>query len=331
VFNFQIKKPEVITDNRTATFQNASGTVAYLSDIPEVNVVDIVAGDNISITEDEGVFTINSLGNENPYVRNVQLRNSLTNTTYFESEDCVFEYDELEAPINSVRFLFNENISYESFDFDETILGRAYFYYQNETIEFFNLTTENSLIIDNYIEFNVPFSDYYFEATLTPRTLKEVSFTLSPDVVKSTETNIAFDGSISDFCVKFINLNIAPTIESSAITNEKNTTTNTITTKNTPLNLTYDINISKSGRMVTINGSITNTTIDNIESASEDANFFFEITDSGYLPNTLETFPFLCYGIEVYTYVFFINNKLYCGNIPSGERRYFNATYFTQN
>jgi hypothetical protein len=37
-FNFQIKKPTVITANRTATFQNASGTVAYLSDIPAVPV-----------------------------------------------------------------------------------------------------------------------------------------------------------------------------------------------------------------------------------------------------------------------------------------------------
>jgi hypothetical protein len=35
-FNLQIKKPTVITANRTATFQNASGTVAYLSDVPTV-------------------------------------------------------------------------------------------------------------------------------------------------------------------------------------------------------------------------------------------------------------------------------------------------------
>ncbi len=34
-FSFQIKKPSVLTNNRTATFQDASGTVAYLSDIPE--------------------------------------------------------------------------------------------------------------------------------------------------------------------------------------------------------------------------------------------------------------------------------------------------------
>ena len=34
VFNFQIKKPAAIADNRIATFQNASGVVAYTSDIP---------------------------------------------------------------------------------------------------------------------------------------------------------------------------------------------------------------------------------------------------------------------------------------------------------
>jgi hypothetical protein len=34
-YQLSIKKPTVITDNRTATFQDASGTVAYLSDIPQ--------------------------------------------------------------------------------------------------------------------------------------------------------------------------------------------------------------------------------------------------------------------------------------------------------
>jgi hypothetical protein len=33
LFNFSISKPTIITDNRVATFQDASGTVAYLSDI----------------------------------------------------------------------------------------------------------------------------------------------------------------------------------------------------------------------------------------------------------------------------------------------------------
>jgi hypothetical protein len=37
-FNFQIKKPTVITADITATFQNNSGTVAYLADIPAVPV-----------------------------------------------------------------------------------------------------------------------------------------------------------------------------------------------------------------------------------------------------------------------------------------------------
>jgi hypothetical protein len=35
-FNLQIKKPTVITANRTATFQDASGTIAYLSDITAI-------------------------------------------------------------------------------------------------------------------------------------------------------------------------------------------------------------------------------------------------------------------------------------------------------
>jgi len=36
-FGLSIKKPTTVTTNRTATFQDASGTVAYLSDIPATN------------------------------------------------------------------------------------------------------------------------------------------------------------------------------------------------------------------------------------------------------------------------------------------------------
>ena len=331
IFSFQIKKPSELVDNRTATFQDASGTVAYLSDIPEVNVVDIVAGDNISVTEDEGVFTINALGNQGPSIETIQLRNSLSNTTYFDSEDCVFDYDEITSPINSIRIVFDENVSYGTVFPNETILGRALFYYQNGSIEYLDLIKEDSNVSSNYIQFGIPFSEYWsLFGNSDGNKLTGVSFSLKPKVVKSTADNVYFDGNVSNFFVKFIT-DVEPFNQSPTIANEKNTTTNTITAKNVPLNLAYDINISKSGRMVTINGSITNTSIDDIESVSEDANFFFEIVSSSYLVNTLETFPFFCYGTGINTYVFFINNKLYCRDIPSGEQLYFNITYFTQN
>lgn len=115
------------------------------------------------------------------------------------------------------------------------------------------------------------------------------------------------------------------------IVNQNHSTTNTIIAKNAIVNLAYDLNIVKSGRKVTINGSITNTTTEIIGSVSEDGNFFFEVVSSEFLPSTSETLPFFCYGTDINTYVFFINNKLYCRNIPSGEQLYFNITYFTEN
>jgi hypothetical protein len=57
--HFTIAKPS-ISVSRTATLQDASGTIAYLSDIPTVDVLGIEEGDNISITETDGVYTISA-------------------------------------------------------------------------------------------------------------------------------------------------------------------------------------------------------------------------------------------------------------------------------
>lgn len=60
VNKFRVKSPDTFTDNE-AQFQNASGTIAYLSDIPNVPVEVLVAGTNVTITESpSGTFTINS-------------------------------------------------------------------------------------------------------------------------------------------------------------------------------------------------------------------------------------------------------------------------------
>jgi hypothetical protein len=115
------------------------------------------------------------------------------------------------------------------------------------------------------------------------------------------------------------------------IVRETQSTTNTITTKNTTPTLAYDINIAKTGRKVTINGSITNTTDSIIASVSADGNYFFEITNSEYYPSTLEIQPFFTFGTGFSSYLFFDSNKIYCREIPANEVSYFSITYFTQN
>jgi hypothetical protein len=112
------------------------------------------------------------------------------------------------------------------------------------------------------------------------------------------------------------------------IARETQSTTNTITTKNTTPALAYDINIAKTGRKVTINGSITNTTDSIIASISPDSNFFFNITNSEFAPSTLEIHPFFAFGTGFNTYVYFDSNKLYCREIPANEIAYFSITYF---
>ena len=50
LIGMQIKKPASLTTNRVATFQNASGTVAYLSDIPSITPAGLTKTDDTNVT-----------------------------------------------------------------------------------------------------------------------------------------------------------------------------------------------------------------------------------------------------------------------------------------
>jgi len=62
VNKFRVKSPlDGNFGNHTATFQNGTGTIAYLENIPNVPIQGLVAGSNVTINENpEGTFTISS-------------------------------------------------------------------------------------------------------------------------------------------------------------------------------------------------------------------------------------------------------------------------------
>jgi hypothetical protein len=196
VFNFQIKKPEVITDNRTATFQNASGTVAYLSDIPEVNIESLEEGNNISITETTpGTFEISAVITDSPKVTQTNLINNITETTYF-SGGGLFYYDEITAPINSIVVSFNENIETE-----EEVIAYLKVTYENSDNDYISL--DDFSIDGSNIKFEVPFSTFYSE-TIRVSTIEICIF---PNVIKSVSSGKFFDGNIpSSLSNYFVNL-----------------------------------------------------------------------------------------------------------------------------
>ena len=117
---------ELLTDNITATFQNASGTVAYLSDIPTNYISSITSpSDELDITTVDGETTITYTPKEELKLIGTSLINSITETSYF-SNGGAFSYDETLYPINGVDLKFSGDITSNGTDY-----GFFAFHYEN--------------------------------------------------------------------------------------------------------------------------------------------------------------------------------------------------------
>jgi hypothetical protein len=187
VFNFQIKKPGVITDDRIATFQDASGTVAYLSDIPEVNIESLEEGNNIVITETTpGTFEISAEIVDAPKVLGSKLTDEITETTYF-SDGGLFVFNGEAVPINTFVVGFSENIETE----EESI---AYLKVSYENGDNSYIALNDFIVSGNEIKFEVPFSTFY-SYTIGER-VSTIEICIFPNVIKSVSSGKFFDGNI---------------------------------------------------------------------------------------------------------------------------------------
>lgn len=187
-FLFDVVVP-FITEAHTATYQASSGTIAYLDDIPEVLVSGIVSGDNIIVTEDEpGVFTIEGIPQEPLYCVSTQLRDSVANSTYF-SDGGYFTYNETTAPINAIRLIFNQNISY----IEERVAGTIHFHYRNGDDRIFLYDTSGATVSGNQV--NISFD---FEENFTDDLVDGISFIeimMYPEVLVGAN-GVIFDGAL---------------------------------------------------------------------------------------------------------------------------------------
>jgi len=115
------------------------------------------------------------------------------------------------------------------------------------------------------------------------------------------------------------------------VISESNLTVNTITEKNlTHSGLTYDINILKQGRKVSISGKIKNTTINIV--APLDGYYFFKIVDSEFLPNpTTTTAKYSAVDIDYLEFGGVDKTEFYSGAIGAGQTVTFNIEYFTKD
>jgi hypothetical protein len=197
-YSFNMSIP-AITANRTATFQNTSGTVAYLSDIPATPTIPVqsVVGDEVNtfVTNSGGVYTVYY---PKPYVTNTQLRDSITNTTIFEGGG-LFEYDAGKGKIiNSMKFVFNNNIGPTIVNGD---YGVVYFLYEDGRSNYYNITTSNSSISTNILTVTFPLVDYW--GTVVGQRLTAIDLCLKPNVIKANAGPL-FDGAISQSISKYI-------------------------------------------------------------------------------------------------------------------------------
>jgi hypothetical protein len=197
---FSIQKPIGLTTARTATFQNASGTVAYLSDIPTVEIQELADGDNISIESSDGVYTINSNYYNRPYITDIQFRNSLTNTTFFTGGQN-YTYNAVSSPINSIRIKFNESIFKVTTSNVKVASILIDFEKDSETpknkTEIFNT---NVTLSGDYITFPFDFSTFSNTVGLRPINIK---VSLYPDVITNGVEKC--DGTISESISNFLN------------------------------------------------------------------------------------------------------------------------------
>jgi hypothetical protein len=191
-----------VTSDRIATFQNASGTIAYLSDIDDaieeisVGALDIESSDEtVLVTSNDGVYDL-SVGYR-AYVTDTQLRDSLTNTVFYQ-QGGLFNYDSVEIPINSVRFQFNTNIgsSLESGNF-----GIVYFLYEDGSVNYYLLQFSDVVVSGNTLTAVFPLEEYWSD--VVGQRLSVIDLTLYPKCVKAIGGNL-FEGPISGAISKYI-------------------------------------------------------------------------------------------------------------------------------
>ena len=191
-----------MTEERTATLQNASGTIAYLSDIESaINEIDIPtieiesSDDTISVTRTGSVV---DLSLKTPYVLNTLLRDSLTNTTYFRKGG-YFEYDPIKYPIDSVRIDFNYSVG--SLLNPGENLGVVYFLYEDGWSNHYYMNIDDANISGSSITIPFPLSEYW--SNIAGQRLSTIDICLYPNSVKAVG-GMNFNGCISGSISKYI-------------------------------------------------------------------------------------------------------------------------------
>ncbi len=155
-YAYKITTPS-ITAGRTATFQDASGTVAYLSDIPSDYITDVISdSDEITVVNTDGEIEITYNEQKDVVLLKTYLINTLTNTTYY-GDGGVFSFDETEEPINALKLSFEEDIVSNS----PANFGYIAFHYKNGDNAIYTIPTTGHSISGTDLTVRLPLVDYW--------------------------------------------------------------------------------------------------------------------------------------------------------------------------
>lgn len=196
-FSFKFKTEELIND-KIATFQNASGTVAYLSDIPTNYISSITSPSyELDVTTVAGETTIIHTPKKEVKLIGSELLNSITDTTYF-SNGGTFSYDETLYPINGIDLKFNGNITSNGVDY-----GFYAFHYEDGSNSIAPIEFLGSSISDDTLRVKFDLASYWTESP-TPR-LSFFEINLYQGTLIS-EDGLYYDGCAPSSQVKYFNV-----------------------------------------------------------------------------------------------------------------------------
>ena len=156
IYSYNIIYPS-ITANRSATFQNKSGTIAYLSDIPSNYITDVISdSDEITITNAGGEVDITYNEQKDVILFKTYLIDALTDTIYY-GDGGVFSFDEETEHINAIDFYFEEGIVSNSPD----DFGYVAFHYKNGDNAIYTIPLTGHSISGDNLRVKFPLIDYW--------------------------------------------------------------------------------------------------------------------------------------------------------------------------
>jgi hypothetical protein len=156
-YGFSISKPTTLTGNYVATFQNATGTVAYISDIPTDYIINVFSNsDEISVTSNDGEIELTYNEQKDVVLLKTYLINTLTNTTYYE-DGGLFFFDEIEEPINALKLSFEEDIVVDSTD----NFGYVAFHYNNGMNAIYTIPLTGHSVSGTDLTVRLPLVEYW--------------------------------------------------------------------------------------------------------------------------------------------------------------------------